>query len=159
MDADPLSTTFAALADPTRRAILERLTDGDATVGELAEPFAMSLPAISKHLSVLERAGLVAKDRDGQRRNCRITATPLKSATSWLEEYRRHWEANLDSLDAYLNRIHQPGDEGRRLEPPGTEGTEPPGTEGTDLPTTQAAATSATTQAGATSATSQEKQP
>ena len=65
----------------------------------------MSLPAISKHLSVLERAGLVAKDRDGQRRHCRITATPLKSATSWLEEYRRHWEANLDNLDAYLNRI------------------------------------------------------
>jgi DNA-binding transcriptional ArsR family regulator len=108
MDHDPLSTTFAALADPTRRAILERLADGDATVGELAEPFAMSLPAISKHLSVLERAGLVAKDRDGQRRNCRITATPLKSATSWLEEYRRHWEANLDNLDAYLNRIQQP---------------------------------------------------
>ena len=104
---DQLSTTFAALADPTRRAILERLADGDATVGELAEPFAMTLPAISKHLSVLERAGLVAKDRDGQRRNCRITATPLKSATSWLEEYRRHWEANLDNLDAYLNRIQQ----------------------------------------------------
>ena len=106
---DQLSTTFAALADPTRRAILERLADGDATVGELAEPFAMSLPAISKHLSVLERAGLIAKDRDGQRRNCRITATPLKSATSWLEEYRRHWEANLDNLDAYLNRLQQQG--------------------------------------------------
>jgi DNA-binding transcriptional ArsR family regulator len=105
MDHDPLSATFAALADPTRRAILERLAGGDATVGELAEPFAMTLPAISKHLSVLERAGLIAKDRDGQRRHCRITATPLKSATSWLEEYRRHWEANLDNLDAYLNRI------------------------------------------------------
>ena len=105
MDHDPLSTTFAALADPTRRAILERLAGGDATVGELAEPFAMTLPAISKHLSVLERAGLIAKDRDGQRRNCRITATPLKSATSWLEEYRRHWEANLDNLDAYLHRL------------------------------------------------------
>jgi DNA-binding transcriptional ArsR family regulator len=105
MDHDPLSTTFAALADPTRRAILERLAGGDATVGELAEPFAMTLPAISKHLSVLERAGLIAKDRDGQRRNCRITATPLKSATSWLEEYRRHWEANLDHLDAYLTRL------------------------------------------------------
>jgi len=112
MDQDPLSTTFAALADPTRRAILERLAEGDATVGELAEPFAMTLPAISKHLSVLERAGLVTKDRDGQRRHCRITATPLKSATSWLEECRRHWEANLDNLDAYLSnlqrqRIHQ----------------------------------------------------
>jgi DNA-binding transcriptional ArsR family regulator len=105
MDHDPLSITFAALADPTRRAILERLAGGDATVGELAEPFAMTLPAISKHLSVLERAGLISKSRDGQRRNCRITATPLKGATSWLEEYRRHWEANLDSLDAYLTRI------------------------------------------------------
>ena len=107
VDHDGLSTTFAALADPTRRAILERLAGGDATVGELAEPFAMTLPAISKHLSVLERAGLIAKDRDGQRRHCRITATPLKSATSWLEEYRRHWEANLDQLDAYLTRIQK----------------------------------------------------
>ena len=94
MEPDPLSTTFAALSDPTRRAILERLAEGDATVGELAEPFAMSLPAISKHLSVLERAGLVSKERDG-----------VRSATSWLEEYRRFWEANLDSLDAYLTRI------------------------------------------------------
>jgi DNA-binding transcriptional ArsR family regulator len=102
---DQLSSTFAALADPTRRAILERLSGGEATVGELAEPFAMSLPAISKHLSVLERAGLVAKSRDGQRRYCRITATPLQGATAWLDEYRRHWEANLDQLDAYLTRI------------------------------------------------------
>lgn len=104
---DPLSTTFAALADPTRRAILERLAHGDATVGELAEPFRMTMPAISKHLSVLERAGLITKSRDGQRRNCRITATPLKNATSWLNEYRRHWEANLESLDAYLTRIQE----------------------------------------------------
>jgi DNA-binding transcriptional ArsR family regulator len=104
---DSLSTTFAALADPTRRAILERLADGDATVGELAEPFRMTMPAISKHLSVLERAGLITKSRDGQRRNCRITATPLKNATSWLNEYRRHWEANLESLDAYLTRIQE----------------------------------------------------
>jgi DNA-binding transcriptional ArsR family regulator len=104
---DPLSTTFAALADPTRRAILERLAHGDATVGELAEPFRMTMPAISKHLSVLERAGLITKSRDGQRRNCRITATPLKNATSWLSEYRRHWEANLESLDAYLTRIQE----------------------------------------------------
>ena len=104
---DSLSTTFAALADPTRRAILERLARGDATVGELAEPFAMSQPAISKHLSVLERAGLVTKDRDGVRRHCRISATPLRSATTWLEEYRRFWEANLDSLDAYLTHIQQ----------------------------------------------------
>jgi DNA-binding transcriptional ArsR family regulator len=104
---DSLSTTFAALADPTRRAILERLANGDASVGELAEPFRMTMPAISKHLSVLERAGLITKSRDGQRRNCRITATPLKNATSWLNEYRRHWEANLESLDAYLTRIQE----------------------------------------------------
>jgi DNA-binding transcriptional ArsR family regulator len=111
MPTDPLSTTFAALADPTRRAILERLARGDATVGELAEPFSMSLPAISKHLAVLERAGLVAKSRDAQRRNCRITATPLQNATTWLNEYRRHWEANLESLDAYLTRIQHTEDQ------------------------------------------------
>lgn len=112
MTDDSLSTTFAALADPTRRAILARLASGDATVGELAAPFAMTLPAISKHLSVLERAGLVTKSRDGQRRNCRIAATPLKNATSWLDAYRRHWEANLDSLDDYLTRIQQDRPEG-----------------------------------------------
>ncbi|MDF2092905.1 metalloregulator ArsR/SmtB family transcription factor [Knoellia sp. 3-2P3] len=105
MSPDPLSTTFAALADPTRRAILERLAEGDATVGELAEPFDMTLPAISKHLAVLERAGLIAKSRHGQQRLCRITANPLKNADTWLNEYRRHWEANLDSLDAYLTRL------------------------------------------------------
>lgn len=115
---DRLSSTFAALADPTRRAILERLSHGHATVGELAEPFAMTLPAISKHVSVLERAGLVTKDRDGQRRNCRITATPLKSATTWLEEYRRHWEANLDSLDAYLTQIQSPTPKPRKEQQP-----------------------------------------
>ncbi len=107
MTTDQLSSTFSALADPTRRAILARLATGDATVGELAEPFAMTMPAISKHLSVLERAGLIAKSRDGQRRNCRITASPLRNATQWLDEYRRHWEANLDSLDDYLTRIQQ----------------------------------------------------
>jgi DNA-binding transcriptional ArsR family regulator len=107
MQHDQLSTTFAALADPTRRAILERLAAGDATVGELAAPFNITMPAISKHLSVLERAGLITKSVDGQRRNCRITATPLKNATSWLNEYRRHWEANLDSLDSYLARIQE----------------------------------------------------
>jgi DNA-binding transcriptional ArsR family regulator len=107
MQNDQLSTTFAALADPTRRAILERLAAGDATVGELAAPFNITMPAISKHLSVLERAGLITKSIDGQRRNCRITATPLKNATSWLNEYRRHWEANLDSLDSYLTRIQE----------------------------------------------------
>jgi DNA-binding transcriptional ArsR family regulator len=112
---DDLSAVFSALADPTRRAILERLADGDATVGELAAPFTMSLPAISKHLGVLERAGLVAKSRDGARRYCRVTAAPLYTATSWLEEYRRLWEANLDSLDSYLRKIQgdQPGGTGR----------------------------------------------
>ena len=109
---DALSTTFAALADPTRRAILARLSSGDATVGELAEPFAMSLPAISKHLSVLERAGLVTKSRDGQRRHCRISVAPLKDATSWLELYRRHWEEQFDNLGSYLASIQPPSDEG-----------------------------------------------
>ncbi len=108
MTSDQLSTTFSALADPTRRAILARLASGDATVGELAEPFAMTMPAISKHLSVLERAGLITKSRDGQRRSCRITATPRRNASQWLAEDRRHWEANLDNLDAYLTRIQHP---------------------------------------------------
>jgi DNA-binding transcriptional ArsR family regulator len=111
MPHDPLSTVFAALADPTRRAILERLAEGEATVGELAGPFDMSLPAISKHLAVLERAGLVAKSREGQRRYCRITATPLRSVSTWLDDYRRHWEANLDSLDAYLTRVQHSSSE------------------------------------------------
>ncbi len=102
---DPLSVTFAALADPTRRAILERLALGDATVGELAEPFALSLPAISKHIATLERAGLVTKSVHGQHRSCRVTVTPLKNAHSWIETYRRHWEANLANLDAYLVRL------------------------------------------------------
>lgn len=107
---DELSITFAALADPTRRAILERLAQGDATVGELAEPHAMSLPAISKHIATLERAGLVTKSRDGQRRQCRVTVTPLTNAYAWIEEYRRHWEANLDHLDAYLTRLQRAED-------------------------------------------------
>jgi len=102
MTADNLSTTFAALADPTRRAILARLRSGEATVLELAEPFDMSLPAISKHLKVLERAGLISRGRDAQRRPCRIEATRLKEATDWLERYRRFWEESLDRLDSYL---------------------------------------------------------
>ena len=102
---DQLSVTFAALADPTRRAILERLARGDATVGELAEPFAMSLPAISKHIATLERAGLVTKSVHGQHRSCRVTVTPLRNAYGWIETYRRHWEANLENLDAYLVRL------------------------------------------------------
>ncbi len=99
---DELSTVFAALADPTRRAILERLAHGSATVGELAEPFALTLPAVSKHLAVLERATLITKERDGVRRNCQLAALPLASAAAWLAAYRRFWATNLDNLDAYL---------------------------------------------------------
>jgi DNA-binding transcriptional ArsR family regulator len=102
---DPLSTTFSALADPTRRAILARLATGEATVGELAEPFEMSLPAVSKHLKVLQRAGLIARGREAQWRPCRLEAAPLKSAADWIEHYRRFWEENLDRLDAYLKDV------------------------------------------------------
>ena len=100
-----LNTTFAALADPTRRAILARLTSGDATVLELAEPFDMSLPAISKHLKVLERAGLISRGRDAQRRPCRIEGAPLKEATEWIDQYRRFWEGSFDRLDDYLKEM------------------------------------------------------
>ena len=102
---DHLSTTYAALADPTRRAILTRLATGEATVGELAEPFAMSLPAVSKHLKVLERAGLIARRRKAQWRPCRIEARPLKDATQWLEHYRRFWDESFDRLDEYLGEL------------------------------------------------------
>lgn len=97
-----LDATFAALADPTRRAILARLAGGDASVAELAEPFAMSQPAISKHLKVLERAGLVSRGRDAQRRPRRLEAQPLREATAWLENYRRFWEGSFQRLDALL---------------------------------------------------------
>ena len=99
---DPLSATFAALADPTRRAILARLVEGECAVTTLAEPFAMSLPAISKHLKVLERAGLIARGRDAQWRPCRLEAAPLKKAADWIEHYRDFWEQSLDRLDEYL---------------------------------------------------------
>jgi DNA-binding transcriptional ArsR family regulator len=102
---DALNATFAALADPTRRAILARLTRGDASVQELAEPFDMSLPAISKHLKVLERAGLVSRGRDAQRRPCRIEAAPLQEATEWMESYRRFWGGSFDRLDDYLREM------------------------------------------------------
>ncbi len=105
MTADNLSTTFAALSDPTRRAILARLRSGEATLLELAEPFDMSLPAISKHLKVLERAGLISRGRDAQRRPCRIEAGRLKEATDWLERYRRFWEESFDRLDSYLQTM------------------------------------------------------
>lgn len=104
--SDPLSTTFAALADPTRRAILARLASGETTVGELAEPFDMSLPAVSKHLKVLERAGLIARGREAQWRPCRLQAEPLRDAARWIEEYRRHWERSLERLDDYLHQLH-----------------------------------------------------
>jgi DNA-binding transcriptional ArsR family regulator len=102
---DHLSTTYAALADPTRRAILARLAAGEATVGELAEPFAMSLPAVSKHLKVLERAGLIARRRKAQWRPCRLEARPLKDAAQWLEHYRHFWDDSFDRLDAYLGEL------------------------------------------------------
>jgi DNA-binding transcriptional ArsR family regulator len=105
MTPDRLSTTFAALADPTRRAILARLVAGEASVTELAEPFAMSLPAISKHLKVLERAGLIARGREAQWRPCRLEAGPLKDAAEWLEHYRRFWEESLDRLERYLREL------------------------------------------------------
>src|SRR5438445_6882123 len=105
MVPDPLSTTFAALADPTRRAILARLASGVASVTELGEPFAMSLPAISKHLKVLERAGLIARGREAQWRPCRLEARPLKRAADWLEHYRRFWEKSLDRLERYLGEL------------------------------------------------------
>jgi DNA-binding transcriptional ArsR family regulator len=102
-----LSSTFAALADPTRRAILARLASGEASVTELAAPFAMSLPAISKHLKVLERAGLIARGREAQWRPCRLEAGPLKDAAEWLEEYRRFWEQSFDRLDEYLRELQK----------------------------------------------------
>lgn len=105
MATDQLSLTFAALADPTRREILAMLSDGAATVTELARPFKISLPAISKHLKVLERAGLIARTRKAQWRPCRLEAEPLKDATVWLEQYRRMWEGRLDRLDIYLAEL------------------------------------------------------
>jgi DNA-binding transcriptional ArsR family regulator len=99
---DPLSATFAALADPTRRAILARLASGEISVTKLAEPFEMSMPAVSKHLKVLERAGLIARGREAQWRPCRLEAAPLKSVSDWVENYRRFWEESFDRLDAYL---------------------------------------------------------
>lgn len=105
MPADTLSTTFAALADPTRRAILARLTSGESSVTELAEPFHMTMPAVTKHLKVLENAGLIARGRDAQWRPCALRAAPLKEAASWIEDYRQHWEQRLDRLEAYLQKL------------------------------------------------------
>jgi DNA-binding transcriptional ArsR family regulator len=114
--ADPLSTTFAALADPTRRAILARLAEGEASVKDLAEPFSMSQPAVSKHLRVLERAGLIEQGRQAQWRPRRLRAGPLRDVADWLGQYRRHWEESFERLDAYLREVqdtqeHEKGDD------------------------------------------------
>ena len=103
--SDPLSTTFAALADPTRRAILARLSSGEASVTELAEPFPMSLPAVSRHLKVLERAGLIARGREAQWRPCRLEPAALKPVDAWLDSYRRLWTGRLDRLESYLGSM------------------------------------------------------
>ena len=107
MPTDQLSLTFAALADPTRRAILAQLLTGERSVNQLAEPFEMSLPAVSKHLRVLEKAGLIARRRDAQWRPCRIEGTPLKAVAEWAERYRDAWEGRLDRLDSYLQQIQK----------------------------------------------------
>lgn len=111
---DRLSATFAALADPTRRAILGRLARGDATVNELAAPFRISLPAVSKHLKVLERAGLITRSREAQSRPCRLRAAPLKDVDEWVEHYRQFWEESFDRLDEYLMALQKKQKRGRK---------------------------------------------
>ena len=105
MPPDPLTVTLSALADPTRRAILARLSQGETTVGELAEPFKISLPAVSRHLKVLEGAGLITRGRDAQWRPCRLQPEPLKEVADWLETYRRFWEGSFDKMEAYLAEL------------------------------------------------------
>jgi DNA-binding transcriptional ArsR family regulator len=113
--SDHLSATFSALADPTRRAILARLASGEASVTELAEPFEISMPAVTKHLKVLERAGLITRGREAQWRPCRLEAKPLREAADWIEHYRTFWEQSLDRLDAYLQQLQaQEKKHGRR---------------------------------------------
>lgn len=107
MPADRLSSTFAALADPTRRAILAQLASGEKSVNELAAPFEMSLPAVSKHLKVLESAGLISRGREAQWRPCRLDAAPLKEISSWVDRYRKFWEESFDRLDAYLKQVQK----------------------------------------------------
>ena len=109
MTPDTLSSTFSALADPTRRAMLARLALGELSVTELAKPFEMSMPAISKHLKVLERAGLISRGREAQWRPCKLKASPLKDAAEWIEHYRKFWEESLDRLDDYLREIQAKG--------------------------------------------------
>jgi DNA-binding transcriptional ArsR family regulator len=110
MVADPLSTTFAALADPTRRAILARLSRGEASVKELAQPFSMTLPAVTKHLKVLQRAGLITQGRQAQWRPCRLSAGPLQDVSQWIEQYRQFWEDRLDRLEDYLQELQTQGE-------------------------------------------------
>ncbi len=124
MAADRLSVIFGALADPTRRAILARLADGDATVTELAEPFAISMPAISRHLKVLERAGLISRSRSGQWLSSTLEAAPLKEATDWMERYRQYWDENLDRLDAHLRRVREQQEQGTTSPGQGDDSTE-----------------------------------
>jgi DNA-binding transcriptional ArsR family regulator len=112
--ADPLSTTLSALADPTRRAILARLALGEATVGDLAAPFEISLPAVSRHLKVLENAGLITRGRDAQWRPCRLQPTALKSVADWLETYRRFWEGGFDRMETYLAELTKGDPNGRK---------------------------------------------
>jgi len=114
MTPDSLSATFAALADPTRRAILARLAAGESSVLDIAEPFDMSLPAVSKHLKVLERAGLIERGREAQWRPCRLQASPLKGVADWVEFYRRFWEEHLDRLDSYLKELQRKDKESRK---------------------------------------------
>lgn len=114
MSTDHLSTTLSALADPTRRAILARLASGEASVGELAEPFEISLPAVSRHLKVLERAGLIARGRDAQWRPCRLETAPLQEVDAWLTRYRRLWDERLDRLGDYLDELQAGGGKPRR---------------------------------------------
>jgi DNA-binding transcriptional ArsR family regulator len=116
MPSDTLSATFAALADPTRRAILARLASGQASVTELAEPFEMTLPAITKHLKVLERAGLVARSREAQWRPCRLQPQPLRDVADWVQQYRTMWEQRFDRLEDYLRELHS-----AQAAPPGVE--------------------------------------
>ena len=116
--SDQLSSTFAALADPTRRAILARLALGETSVTELAEPFQMSMPAVSKHLKVLERAGLIARGREAQWRPCRLDAAPLKTIADWVEEYRRFWEESFDRLGDYLAQIQNLNPDKERTDAP-----------------------------------------
>ena len=109
-----MTATFSALADPTRRAILARLASGEATVSEIAEPFAISLPAISRHLKVLEQAGLISRGRDAQWRPCRIETAPLQQLDGWVEHYRRLWDKNFDRMDAYLAELQKGAPDGRK---------------------------------------------